>query len=706
MEKKPLLTDSDAKPRLMPPAVLSDNGGILLVGATLCFVVNLFVQEPALGGVALIVWFAGVVRRTRTWAWLGEDFASRQLYGSLGVGSCFVLLLSAVYLKADLSGAASGAALAIVTAGILLVPQGPPVSLRLERGMDGAAWLALAAAADIFMLALLALVRTDEAIVSPWNFFRGEPFVLFFLATALLMLGNRKRRDDLGWLAGILHAFTALSVSCVVFAVGFGFDPFIHRAAETALTQSGSIEPKQILYSGQYLLVAALSHLTALPLKQIDIWALPVAASLLLPTAVSIGLRDGWYATEQEARTWWPAVLAIPFMLVTFTVPFTWTYAFFLAFLFLLPAAKASAQQITLLAAAAVLALFHPLLAVPTFLFILGWAAFTRAKRAPVKLACLAALAAVTAVSVPAMLAAYQKAQGEMIRFADVFEHLRSFTNLFRSPYYDPYPFIPWHLDALYNFRYWLPMIAIAIALVVMIFMARRTKDEIGKPYLAFALGLLGSIFGASTLFSFKDIIAHEQSEFALRLLQAWYVISLPFLALLFLRLARRRRLAVPLILIMSALVTHAWFFSYPQFNLKFPFLSPSVSRDDVAVVRSIEELASGAPYLVLSNQMTSAAALQEFGFARYYPLDGELVLWYAIPTGGPLYAYYAEAINYGGNRPLIDKLHEKTGVKRVYFVAHDYWPWDGAFLESIQEASDVRIEVNQHATIYEYQYP
>ena len=73
---------------------------------------------------------------------------------------------------------------------------------------------------------------------------------------------------------------SALSVSAIVYVVGFGFDPFLHRAAEQALVDTGVVEPVRLLYSGQYTLTAALHHLTAWPIKLIDIWMVPIAASV------------------------------------------------------------------------------------------------------------------------------------------------------------------------------------------------------------------------------------------------------------------------------------------------------------------------------------------------------------------------------------------------------------------------------------------
>ncbi|MBK6791596.1 MAG: hypothetical protein IPG80_03455 [Anaerolineales bacterium] len=81
---------------------------------------------------------------------------------------------------------------------------------------------------------------------------------------------------------------------------------------------------------------------------------------------------------------------------------------------------------------------------------------------------------------------------------------------------------------------------------------------------------------------------------------------------------------------------------------------------------------------------MTSAAALQEFGFAAYHNFEGESVLWYAIPTGGKLYPYYTDLI-YSGSTDPIEALFEKTDIDRIYVVIHTYWPWSTDFIDQLK---------------------
>lgn len=625
--------------------------------------------------------------------------------------------------------AASAAVLALVGA-YLLVPMTPLVSFAVAlgvgapfawslRGLQWPSWrsirlrpdagllvLGLGFAADAVLFALFAMARTDEAVISPWNAFTWEPFVLFGLATGLLFFGSRMRDDRLSLAFAVWHAFVAVSVSSLVYGIGFGFDPFLHRAAEEEIVRHGFIEPRQLLYAGQYALVSALHFVSGLPVKFIDVWLVPAFVGAFLPIGTSLGLRYGWGLGDRDARSWWIVSLAQPFMLLTFTVPFTWTYAWYLTLLFLLPVvARSRLAFVSVSMGTLAMALFHPLLAVPMLTLVLGYGVWARLRSRKTRWFVLLGTTIASTLSVPVLFAVYQRAQGVAVELGSLLGRSDRFTALFRSPFSHPYPYIPWFLEVIYDFRYWFPMVGMAVGILAMLACARRVPTV--RPYLAFAVGLIGAIFGVSTLFSIRGIISHEQSEFALRLLTAWYLIPLPLFAVLCARAAAWRRAAgIACGVALVTLTTHAWFFSYPQFNLKYPYFSPGVSAGDVEAVHAIDDDAAGRPYVVLSNQMTSAAAIQEFHFASYVTVDGEQALWYAIPTGGPLYTYYSRAIYQGPTRAVFDDLHSRSSVDIIYFVIQDYWPWYPGFVDELERGSDDWLSVHDGAArIFIYRY-
>ncbi|MBK6791594.1 MAG: hypothetical protein IPG80_03445 [Anaerolineales bacterium] len=211
------------------------------------------------------------------------------------------------------------------------------------------------------VLLLLILSRYDGALITPWMIFPPTNFAFFFIGTAGVLALQRQTNTAWIWPA-CSQTFLAVALSCFVYGVGFGFDPFIHRAAETALINDGFIYPQRFLYSGQYALIGSLHFLARLPINLIDIWILPLLASIFLPWSAYLGLRDGWKLPEPAARFGWALALFIPFMLFTFTVPFTFTYVIYAGALFLAPLTHTRSAGLVMLLLASVSCLFHPLL--------------------------------------------------------------------------------------------------------------------------------------------------------------------------------------------------------------------------------------------------------------------------------------------------------------------------------------------------------
>ena len=675
---------------------------IVLLVASVILSMNVGVGMWWIGVVGSLLFFGCVVVLIGRVAVFGRDVWERLVVGSLAVFGTSTIFLVGLYLSVGrLDERMILLTLWLVTIGCLLVGSGRVMCFfpcpSIERNQP---WLfsAISLLASLLLISLMVLARTDIPLVSPWNLFGPEPFVLLFVAIVSAILAARERDDDVPLIGWMFVTFSALSVSAIVYAIGFGFDPFLHRAAEEALVQTGVVEPVRLLYSGQYVIVAALHHLTGLSVKLIDIWLVPVVESLWLPIMATLGFEHGWGLTRRQARMWWIGILAIPFMLATFTVPFTVTYVLFLGFMVAYPwvarAPRVCFASVMLALVAAVL--FHPLLAVPLLVFLFFERLVVGRQSFLARIAFIAAAVLLVGLTVPAMLAiASHTNLGGSLRL--LVTKLPDFFRLFASPYWGPYPYIPWALDFLYDFRYWLPIVVFLTSLVVVC--ACTSVRANARGHLTFSLGLLMTIWGASTLFTFEGIIQHEQLEFALRLLQALYTFALPPLVVVF---ARLHRFEFGRVFLLALLVVVVWFFSYPQYNLKYPFFSPGVSAVDVEGVHLIEEASQGEPYLVLSHQLMSAAAIQEFGFAHTYRYEGQEILWYAIPTGGSLYGLYTSTIYEGPSQEAYLRMAQETGVRRIYFAAPAYWAWTPELLAELEEGAD-RLLNQEGMTIYEF---
>ena len=355
------------------------------------------------------------------------------------------------YLVLGMSWSLALGVLIVVCAVARLLPR-VPVALppvRIPDWQPCALFLGCAAV----LIYLLMLGRTSEPLISPWNVLGMESWLLYVGLIGSYLWCARRTSGAVTGVLSVLLMFISVGVSVALYGVGFGFDPFVHRAAEAALFAHGSIEPVQLLYSGQYATVTALAHVTHIPVRLIDIVLLPLLASLL-PIALMAGLREGWGVSERTSRVVWLVALLVPYMLLTFTIPFTVTYLWWMVLLFLLPAITSWQREAMTLGVAAVAVLFHPLLAVPAGVALIGWMLY---RRKPVWWVGLLALAGM-ALAVPLLMVAYQWQQGQVVSLTSLLQHANAFGALFRNPFIDRFPYIPVHLDVLYWWRYWAPV--------------------------------------------------------------------------------------------------------------------------------------------------------------------------------------------------------------------------------------------------------
>lgn len=672
---------------------------LALCGALL--LLNLWFHLPWLVALpCFVAWFALAARRFGRYVIRDGDALLRDYFGAAAAFVLFGLSLCGAYFAYRLTPPAIAAAVFAVTLAALAVRG---TGAAMSAGGGSAPLLAKLLAAliilgDASVIGLAFLARTGDALRSPWLVLPATIFVVFAISTAALAAFAAVTRSRWTLVLASVHFFAAFSVSAAVYAVGFGFDPFIHRAAETALLRDGAIEPKQILYAGQYVLVAAMGHLTSLPLKLIDVWLVPLLAALALPSAAYLGLKRGLKTDEATALVGANFLLIVPFLPLTFTVPFNLTAVLFLALSLLLPLAGTDWRRDALFAALSLFILLtHPLLGAPAALLV---ALFVLWNRFPKKLPRILLAAAFTvgfALALPALFSLNNLRQGEPpFIWQDPWARLDFFLGLFRDPYrHDLFP-IPWPWEALYAYRTFVPPLLTLLA-IILVAVRLELRERLG-PFLTFFLGTTVTLFLLTTSFVFKDVIAYEQTEFASRLLQVSYFLALPILATALLpRLLARPRLKVLALPACAMAAAASWYFSYPQSNPKALFSGPSVSQADVEAVREIETLAAGKPHVVLANQMMAAAALQEFGFARYLVTPQGKILWYPIPTGGTLYPFFM-AMNTVPGKETAREAAVFADVGSVFFAVHDYWPFSLNIRHGAQETADVIAPIRESA--------
>ncbi|MCX6780728.1 MAG: hypothetical protein NT003_01275 [Candidatus Magasanikbacteria bacterium] len=456
-----------------------------------------------------------------------------------------------------------------------------------------------------------------------------------------------------------ITSFFLISLNTLFFPLGYGFDIFIHHATIAAWLTHGSITPLTPLYNGFDAVIASFAQITTLQPITIISWIVPLIASTLL------------LATIFRARAHTEHAEKIPAIIVGFFILFNPLFTtqtpqalghllFFGLIMELWLAPKKISTRTWVLHVLTVIGIgsIHPLSGIPA-VALLAWMCVK--KPFP-----RAALSALLIASPATLLILFSH---DTISFAQLsFAHVSA---LFIPTISAFQPFV------LTRLAY----IAAAIApLLIFIFAlsALRNKSPARDLFL-FSLVLILSAF-ATLPIQLTNVIGYEQTAFTSRLLLAAYLCMIPLAAIGFEKLiAQIENKKTKIIVTFSAVViaTATWYTIYPAWNSISHTKAQNVSERDFQIINSIDADASGAPYIVLADQTTSAAALARFGFFDRQ-LPNHDFYFYPIPTGGELYTKFFLPAMYGNlDRGLLIHAGEFAGVRRVYIVLKPEWQLD-----------------------------
>ncbi|MDD3285218.1 MAG: hypothetical protein PHG95_01055 [Patescibacteria group bacterium] len=523
----------------------------------------------------------------------------------------------------------------------------------------------------ISMLALAAGSATDKAIISPWTVINPWFFPLLLAANlsliaALTRNGNNKYKNIL---LG-LYYLAIFSVAAIVYRLGYGFDPFIHQAAMAEINRVGFILPKTPYYIGQYSLIIALHKISGLSLALINQYFLPLISALSLPWLLS-QLRQK--SSRPEA---WLAIIMLaligfsPFILST---PQNFSYLLLLATIIFIYRQKNEALIIsTALAAFAI----HPLAGIPAVLAA-AWS-FMQARWPRPK---ISRLLKEPTIIFSASFLAFCFSLWAVSGFASL--SWQNFNLSLLNPVFKNNENYWLNLSYFFiNNYFWL----ILGAVLIMIFRRRQIWPEESSKEAnnlrLFSAASLAAIaaYLISRSFSFNNLIAYEQGDYASRLPIIAIIIAIPLFYELF-RYLGQRSLKMEKLFKLTATIGLAFimlastYASYPRFDNYYNSRGYSTGEADITSVKKAEERADGEKYIALANQQVSAAALHEFGFYnRYIKKDGQEIYFYPIPTGGPLYQYYLDMVYGKASRQNMTAAMDFTGVNRAYLIVNKYW--------------------------------
>ncbi len=632
---------------------------------------------------------------------------SKAVHWAIGAVSTFIILQGTIYYFYRISAitvAATVAAIAVIffiaakpnvknwRRPKLIIPR-PVFDLKFGAG-------AAVVVFDLILIAIFVSARTTEALASPWQVVPFPAFILFGLATFLLLWLSKNVSGRIMAALLSLHLFVAYGIAETVYAYGFGFDPFIHRATEEHIAKFGFILPKKPFYNGQYVLTVTLHWLTNLSIDAIDRWLVPVTAALTLPWVLRESLAKFWLKPSPNEAFWSIGILLFPMLPLTFTTPSNLTVLFLLYTILLLPQAEESKSARKLLALVAIASIvIHPLIGMLGACLVVSYLICKKTKNLP--LAAALALLLNAAIAPCLLIANNIMNSGRPFVFGDFLSRWPMFAGLFTSPYaaFAGPRYNGW--DLLYGFYALLPLGLALGAIVGAIVLWREGKQRLVAACAATSLGSILAAGAISMAVYIPDVISFEQSEFSLRLVHAAGLVLMPLFfagadAAFRKIILKEISLAGAAFFITLALaIVAALYLTYPQYNERVQYAGWGVSRADFDAARLIHGEAGGNRYIVLSDQMLSVAALRLYGFKD---------LAYAIPTGGELYQYFLRMTEGEESRQTMDDAMAYAGVSRAFFALSDYYPYYGELCAGAAAFSDKSWSIDGgRLTIFEF---
>lgn len=630
-----------------------------------------------------------------------QNHSFQAILGIFSLLSLYSLLGAIIYYFNQIDSLIINIFLVVISSCILVInilqKDGIKIQIRLPKIYLNSVILALSYIA-LFFISLFILWRskTVEAIYSPWQVIPKEFFAVYILATfnlILLILYDKCKITSV--LIG-LHYFLTTSVALLIYRLGYGFDPFIHQTTEGVIFNQGFILPKPFYYLGQYSLVVFLAHFLQISVEWIDKLLLPILLAAFSPYIICKSIKKTFILPKNICHLLSFSFLLLPFTLFIATTPQALANLFcimviFLSFLYL---GDKQIPFLYLVFLALTVTAIHALSGIPIFIYLIIIFLIKNKNNATKTIlpifAGLSVLALPIALLINSFISIYKVSlQQNPINFID-------WPSIFTTQYK-----IIFDLAYLYkNSIYW---IFILIAIATLIYLIRQKKAQI---FLASLLAFLILVINAFLLNFIKInfIIEYEQGDFARRIWQLAFYFLLPIVCYglyIFTQKAWQKTIICKSFLIITLTLALALssYLSYPRYddyeNSKFI----NVSAIDFQAVEFMEKDSEGQNYIVLSNQMTSVAALKTFGFTKYYNNN----YFYPIPTGGELYKYYEKMLYTDTSKKTMTEAMDFTGVKVSYFVLPTYWKQFITVDQKAQKEASAIYNFGDKIYIYKY---
>ncbi|MCX6740467.1 MAG: hypothetical protein NTZ49_04540 [Candidatus Parcubacteria bacterium] len=554
---------------------------------------------------------------------------------------------------------------------------------------------------------LLFSCQTTEAIKSTWQVIPKSFFLIYFLASLNLLLlliksqatsyniiQHNKTSYNLFLIS--LHFFLTTSVALIIYKLGYGFDPFIHQATESAIFKQGFILPKPLYYLGQYSIVIILSHLFQISTDWIDKLLLPILLSVFLPYTIYTSLTKAFHWAKNQALTLSLIFLILPFELFIVTNPQALAnllaiIILFLSFLYL----KDKQIPFWFLVFLTLITLaIHALAGIPILIYLI--LIYLTSHNGKASRVITPIFSIVAACILPVALYINSLVSSYKVQFNWQSFDLISCPTIFSKQF-------NYFLDLAYLYKNSIHWLILILALITFVILIRRKITSYFIPsLLTFFILIANAIFLNFTNVSM--IINYEQGEFSERVWQLAFYFLLPTCCYGIYLVLEKIELKpfiykFAFISAFSIAITASLYLSYPRFddydNSKFI----NVSAADFDALNFIEKNSAGKPYIVITNQSTSAAALKTFGFTRYY--HGHY--FYPIPTGGELYKYYESMIYEKASKETMIKAMDLADVDIAYFVLPFYWSRFETISKQAEASADAVYNLGNKVMVFKY---
>ncbi|MBU2542620.1 hypothetical protein KJ785_03610 [Patescibacteria group bacterium] len=550
--------------------------------------------------------------------------------------------------------------------------------------------------------------RFTDTLVSPWTIIGPKFFLVFVISSTLLLWVVQKSKHTLSnLLLVIIHSLLILNVALIIFKIGFGFDPFIHQATEKWISENGFILPKQPYYIGQYMLIVVLNFITKIPITVLDKSLVPILSGILTPLIAYFALSK----TNLKHKLI-PALALIPLLPLSFlimTTPNNLALLLTLITVFWIwYETKYSNKKTNLFGILITLTTIciHPLVGLPLlFIYVIS----IILKKNKIKLIFYSLYTTILTLILPLTFYLNSRRLGQNMVIKNPLNNLEGFWSLFSRPHYYWIDKGNWFWQALYYYRDAIKPLILIVAILGIVFAIKKYKIKQTYFFVATIVGLFISAFLLSTSLNFTDVIFYEQGNYAGRLLTMILIILLPFFIIslreLFIFVKKQPAKQFSLAIIFSALLLVSWYFTYPTRDQVSFHTGYSVREADITTVHFIDNLNKNKKdYIVLTNQLVSAAALREFSFTRYLETPAGEQYFYSIPTGGPLYQYFRKMVYQEPKREWMEEAMNFAGVKKAYFVHTNYWAPAGEIRDAAKLEADNWWELaNGRVWVYEY---